>query len=177
MILVVHAHPYPSRSRSTAALLRPLEDLPGIEIRRLYDLYPDFDIDVPAEQAALARAELVVWLHPVYWYTVPGLLKHWFDRVLARGWAYGEGGTALAGKRCLWAASAGGGPKDYSPSGGHRHPFDAFVPVVEMTARYCGMTWLEPFIVHDATARSDAELRERGEALRARVASAARGAA
>ena len=48
----------------------------------LAELYPDFDIDGDAERAALARARLVVWLHPFYWYGVPALMKHWFDQVL-----------------------------------------------------------------------------------------------
>ena len=103
MILVVYAHPYPTRSRAGRALLQAIGDLPDVTVRSLYDLYPDFDIDVTAEQEALARAQLIVWLHPFYWYSVPGLMKHWFDKVLEQGWAYGEGGTALAGKRCLWA--------------------------------------------------------------------------
>ena len=106
MVLILYAHPYPQHSRAGKALLDAVGDLPGLETRSLYDLYPDFDIDVAAEQAALTRAELVVWLHPVYWYSVPSMLKHWFDVVLLRGWAYGKEGNALRGKRCLWAAEA-----------------------------------------------------------------------
>ena len=56
MILIVRAHPYPQRSRAGRALLEAVHDLPDLEVRSLYDLYPDFDIDVAAEQAALARA-------------------------------------------------------------------------------------------------------------------------
>ena len=41
----------------------------------------------------------IVLQHPLYWYSVPGLLKHWFDKVLARGFAYGAGGRELVGKR------------------------------------------------------------------------------
>ena len=89
-------------------MLAAVRDLPDMEVRSLYDLYPDFDIDVATEQAALVRADRVVWLHPVYWYSVPSMLKHWFDVVLLRGFAYGDGGTALAGKPCLWVPTAGG---------------------------------------------------------------------
>ena len=74
------------------ALVAALEGL-GVEVRSLYDRYPDFDIDAAAEQAALDARRLVVWLHPLYWYGVPALLKHWFDTVLVKGWAYGEGGA------------------------------------------------------------------------------------
>jgi putative NADPH-quinone reductase len=38
-----------------------------------------------------------------------------------------------------------------------------------MTARYCGMRWLEPFVVHDPAAISDEELAARARALRERL--------
>jgi glutathione-regulated potassium-efflux system ancillary protein KefF len=166
MIVVIHAHPYPSRSRACAALAEAIRGVPDLEMRSLYDLYPDFDIDVAAEQAALDRAGLVVWLHPLYWYTVPGLMKQWFDAVLVTGWAHGKGGTRLQGKDCLWAATTGGDEESYSPIGRHGHSFEAFVPVVEQTARYCGMNWLPPFIVHGAHIVPEGTLREAGARLR-----------
>lgn len=168
MIVVIHAHPYPSRSRACAALIHAIDDLPEIDIRSIYNLYPDFDIDVPAEQAALERAGLVVWLHPLYWYTVPGLMKQWFDAVLLGGWAHGKRGTALQGKDCLWVTTAGD-TEAYSREGRHAHPFEAFVPVVEQTARYCGMNWLAPFVVHGAHEIGDDGLRNAGRELRSRL--------
>ena len=71
----------------------------------------------PSSRRSRRRA-LVVWMHPVYWYSVPALLKHWFDKVLALGWAYGEGGTALRGKHCLWVPTTGGDEDDVR-AGGH----------------------------------------------------------
>jgi glutathione-regulated potassium-efflux system ancillary protein KefF len=170
VILVVHAHPYPRKSRACAALVAAIAELPALEVRRLYDLYPDFDVDVTAEQAALERARLVVLLHPLYWYTVPGLLKHWFDEVLVAGWAHGREGRALQGKDCLWVTTTGGDLDAYAPAGRHRHPFADFVPVVEQTARYCGMNWLAPFVVHGAHEIPDEALRDAARALRERLA-------
>jgi glutathione-regulated potassium-efflux system ancillary protein KefF len=169
VIVLFSAHPYPDRSRANRALLEAVRGLPELEIRSLYDLYPDFDIDVADEQAALLRAHAVVWQHPLHWYSVPSLLKHWFDKVLLRGWAYGEGGTALVGKRCLWAATAGGEPAAYQPGGIHGFPFSAFVPVVEQTARFCGMRWEEPFILHGSHKVPDASLRESAEHYKQRL--------
>jgi glutathione-regulated potassium-efflux system ancillary protein KefF len=166
-LLVVHAHPYPYTSRGCAALLDSIAELPGLAVRSIYDAYPDFDIDVAAEQEALRRARAVVWLHPLYWYTAPALMKHWFEKVLAHGFAFGEGGGALAGKPCLWVTTTGGG--EYRPEGIHGHEFADFVPVVERTARYCGMRWQEPFVVHDVSGHSDDGLRARGLELRARL--------
>jgi glutathione-regulated potassium-efflux system ancillary protein KefF len=169
MICVIFAHPYQSRSRANRALLEPLRAMPAVEVRSLYDLYPDFDIDVAAEKEALLKARLVVWMHPVYWYSVPGLLKHWFDQVLSQGWAYGEGGNALRGKSCLWVATTGGDDVAYSAAGVHEQPFANFVAPVEETARFCGMRWQAPFLVHGAHVLGDADLRERGRQLAARL--------
>jgi glutathione-regulated potassium-efflux system ancillary protein KefF len=169
MILVVEAHPYPSRSRAGAALLAAIRGTPELELRSLYDLYPDFDIDIAAEQEALARAGLVVWLHPVFWYTTPALMKHWFDEVLTGGWAHGPGGDALKGKDCLWVPSTGGDQAAYSPEGRHAQPFGAYSPVIEQTARYCGMNWLAPMIVYGAHEVTDDVLARSGRELRARL--------
>ncbi|CDZ69139.1 NAD(P)H dehydrogenase (Quinone) [Neorhizobium galegae bv. orientalis] len=44
--------------------------------------------DVTAEQARIDRADALVLVYPVYWWSMPGLLKGWIDRVFANGWAY-----------------------------------------------------------------------------------------
>lgn len=169
MILVLQAHPYPDRSRANRALGLAIKDLPGVQIRSLYDLYPDFSIDVDEEQRALAACSTVVWQHPIYWYTVPALLKLWFEKVLTLGWAYGQGGRALAGKRCLWVATTGADAEGYSPAGMHAHPFSAFAPVVMQTARFCGMTWLDPIVVYGAHKITSEELEAHGARYRARL--------
>ena len=169
MALIVYAHPHPTRSRANRALLAAVRDLEGVEVRSLYDLYPDFDIDVAAEQAALLAHDLIVWQHPLYWYSVPGMLKHWFDKVLARGFAYGGGAQELAGKRCLWVSTSGGDEEAFSERGFHEHPFSAFVAPVAQTARFCKMHWLEPIAVHGAHSMSDGALTEHAERYRDRL--------
>ncbi|WP_454827874.1 NAD(P)H-dependent oxidoreductase [Pseudoxanthomonas wuyuanensis] len=55
--------------------------------------------DVAAEQARIDRADALVLVYPVYWWSMPGLMKGWIDRVFANGWAYDEGpGTKLVKK-------------------------------------------------------------------------------
>jgi glutathione-regulated potassium-efflux system ancillary protein KefF len=168
MIALLFAHPHRSRSIAQRALLDAVRDLPLVAVRSLYDLYPDFSIDVAAERAALASARLVIWQHPLYWYSVPALFAHWYEVVLERGWAYGAGGTALRGKDCLWVTSTGASSDAYSTGGKHAHPFDAFEPHVRQVARFCGMNWLPPLVVHgshvigaDALARHAAAYRAR----------------
>lgn len=166
MIYIVSAHPYPSQSRANRALLDAARHLPEVEVCSLYDRYPDFDIDVAAEQAALLRANLIVWMHPVFWYSVPGLLKHWFDKVLSHGWAYGEGAAALRGKDCLWVATTGGDAGAYSATGIHHRPFADFMRPIEQTALFCGLNWLTPCIVHGSQEIDDATLAAHAAQLR-----------
>jgi glutathione-regulated potassium-efflux system ancillary protein KefF len=175
MIEVVYAHPYPQRSRANRALLDAVRDLPELEVRSLYDLYPDFAIDIEAEQAALLRAEIVVWQHPLYWYSMPPLLKLWVDKVLAHGWAYGEDQHALRGKVCQWVVTTGGDHAAFSPLGIHGHVFDAFVAPVSQTARFCRMRWQPPLVVHGSRRITDGELGELAQTYRERLQALARG--
>lgn len=156
--VLIYAHPYPDRSRANAVLYDAVKTLDGVDPRPLYDMYPDFAIDTEVEQVALLRADVIVWQHPIYWYTVPSLLKHWWEKVLTYGWAYGTGGRALVGKRVLWVPTTGGDLSSYGPDGMHALPFSEYEPVVRQTARFCGMTWVDPLIVHGAHRLTDPEL-------------------
>jgi glutathione-regulated potassium-efflux system ancillary protein KefF len=169
-VLMIFAHPYPDRSIANRKLLAAAEDLEGVSVRSLYDLYPTFDIDVPAEQAALRQASVLVLQHPMYWYSAPSLLKHWFDKVLARGFAYGQGGKALWGKRCFWVVTTGGDEQAFGSHGMHNRPFQEFSPVIEQTALFCGMLWEEPLVVYGAHRISESELGLAASAYRERLA-------
>lgn len=43
--------------------------------------------DVRAEQPRIDRADALVLAFPIYWWSLPGLLKGWIDRVFINGWA------------------------------------------------------------------------------------------
>lgn len=166
-VLVLVAHPQMEQSRANLALMRAATALqhdkrPGhpasVAVRDLYALYPDYLIDSAAERAALAAARLVVWQFPIHWYSMPPLMKLWVDEVLAFGWAYGPGGTALRGKD-LWLVATTGGPEDsYRPDSYNRYFFDAFLPPFEQTAALCGLRFLPPMLLHGAHRATDAEI-------------------
>jgi len=170
-IAVIYAHPYPNRSRAGRTLLSAVSSLDTVKVRSLYERYPDFSIDAEAEQTLIGQAELIVWQHPVYWYGPPPLMSLWFEKVLARGWAYGNGGNALRGKACLWVPTTGGDVDAYREGGMHGHPFEDFIPPVEQTARFCGMRWLPPLILHGSQRASDEQLAARAQEYRAQLSS------
>ncbi len=176
-VLVIVAHPQMEHSRINRRLMRAAKRLPAgadsplIVVRDLYALYPDYLIDVEAEQALLARAKLIVWQHPVHWYSMPPLMKLWLDDVLAFGWAYGPGGTALRGKD-LWLVATTGGPADsYQPTSYNRYFFDDFMPPYEQTANLCGLRFLPPLVLHGAHRAEDPEVEAHLEVYAQRLAS------
>lgn len=164
----IYAHPIAERSLANQELLDAVADLPFVARRDLYELYPDFDIDVAAERRLLESVDLLVFQHPLYWYNMPALAKLWIDEVFGVGWAYGTGGNALVGKRMLWVVTTGGDFHAYAADGPHGHPFEVFCAPVRQTARFCGMRWADPLVVHDAhTGRQ--HVRDAGQQLRQRL--------
>jgi NAD(P)H dehydrogenase (quinone) len=82
--------------------------------------------DVTSEQQKLLAADALILQFPLWWFSMPAILKGWVERVFAFGLAYGykgegnryrygEGG--FAGKRAILSVAVGGPEKDYSPRG------------------------------------------------------------
>lgn len=172
--LLVFAHPAPERGRVVPALAREVADLPDLTFRDLYELYPDFSVDIGLEQRLLCGHDLVVLQFPLLWWSTPALLKEWFDLVWRRGFAYGEGGGALTGKSLLCAVSAGGKARDYGPDGRFGHSVEEFLRPLERTAHLCGMRWETPFVVHGDAAASESALRKETLRWRERLEAARR---
>ncbi|OAM31562.1 NAD(P)H dehydrogenase [Eikenella longinqua] len=108
-------------------------------VRRLSELYPDFNIDVAAEQAALVDADIVLLQYPTYWFNTPAILKKWLDDVWTYGFAYGTGGDKLHGKKLFVSTTIGSGKENYD---GNIAPLVAdLVKPVEASALYSGFDW------------------------------------
>lgn len=146
-ILVLFAHPALEKSRVNTRIVRLIRDLEGVTFCDLYERYPDFFIDVPAEQQLLTEHDIIVWQHPMYWYSCPPLLKQWIDLVLTHNWAYGSRGYALSGKYLFNAVTTGGGEAAYSEAGLNRFSLQQFLLPFEQTARLCRMTYLPPYAI------------------------------
>lgn len=157
-VLILFAHPALEKSRVNRHLARAVRDLDGVTFRDLYELYPEFDVDVEREQTLLEEHDVIVLQHPFYWYSTPALIKEWEDLVLEYGWAYGEGGTALEGKRLMCAISAGGDEAAYCSEGYNRFTIRQLLTPLEQTARLCGMEFVPPFVVHGTHALGEREI-------------------
>jgi glutathione-regulated potassium-efflux system ancillary protein KefF len=168
-ILVLYAHPDTHLSRVNRRLADAARATPGVRVHDLYDSYPDFYIDVPREQALAEAADVIVFLHPIQWYSMPSLLKEWMDTVLQPGWAYGADGHALRGKLCWLAATTGSTHDAYSAEGAHGRPFTSYLPAYEQTAAVCGMHWQSPHILFGAHHTSEAGVQAHVDAFVARL--------
>ena len=164
-VLILFAHPALERSRVNRRLLREVADVPGVTCHDLYEAYPDLHIDVKHDQDLLLRHDVVVFQSPFYWYAAPAIVKEWQDLVLAHGWAYGAGGTALRGKTTFNVLTAGGPQNSYAPAGHNRFAVRTLLAPFEATANLCGMRFLAPFVVFGVlrfAADSDYEAATRG---------------
>lgn len=146
-VLILFAHPALQKSRVHSRMVRRVPSTDRITFHDLYEVYPDFLIDVAGEQELLLSHDVIVFQHPFYWYSTPPLLKQWIDLVLEHGWAYGSRGTALQGKWLLPVVTAGGGRDAYRTGGYNRHTVGDFLIPVEQTARLCHMRYAQPWIV------------------------------
>ncbi|MGW0917123.1 NAD(P)H oxidoreductase [Streptomyces sp. NPDC002784] len=91
----------------------------GFDPRMNTDDQPDwgnrekaYSDEVHAHMQRILDAEVVVAVFPVYWQSVPAILKGWIDRVWNYGFAYGRSKPRLAGKRMLWLGLAGASADD-----------------------------------------------------------------
>lgn len=147
-ILILFAHPALEKSRINRQLVRAIQDLENVTVHDLYEAYPDFHIDVKREQQLLLNHDIIVFQHPFYWYSSPAILKEWQDLVLEYGFAYGQDGTVLHGKRFLTAITAGGSAEAYCRQGYNYYNIRELLRPFEQTANLCGMDYLPPFVVH-----------------------------
>lgn len=105
--------------------------------------------DIAAELAKIKAADLVLLSFPLYWFSLPAILKGWIDRVFVSGIVYGgrriydQGG--LQGKRALVIATTGGRDHMLSAGGIHGDLTETLKPILQGTLAYAGMTVLAPY--------------------------------
>lgn len=116
--------------------------------------------DVRAEHEKLLWADALILQFPLWWYSMPAILKGWVDRVYAYGFAYGVGEHSdrywgdrfgegiLAGKRAMLLVTAGGWEEHYSARGVNGPIDDLLFPINHGILYYPGYDVLPPFVVY-----------------------------
>ncbi len=155
-------HPDLKTSRVNQTWKRQLENSGKLALSRdLYREYPDFCIDVEKEQSMLMAHDRIVIQFPLYWYSVPPLLKKWMDDVLTQGFAYGVAGDKLDGKDLQLLVSVGGRHEFYNG-------FDIFCTIpdllrpFQLTANLTRMNYLIPEWMYEADTASQDTIEKNG---------------
>lgn len=165
-ILIQFAHARVRQSRVNRIMIDAVRGLEGVIVNDLYELYPDFFIDVKREQKLLSSSDLILFQHPLQWYSSPAIIKEWQDVVLEHGFAYGEGGNAVAGKDFMLVLSTGGSRDAYTPEGAHQHELNELLQPFVQTARLCQLNYLAPIVLHSAHSQSLQEIESHAQAYR-----------
>ncbi|WP_184549430.1 NAD(P)H-dependent oxidoreductase [Mucilaginibacter sp. FT3.2] len=143
--LMILGHPTIEQSLANSTIVSAVQqNVQDIEIRNLAQLYPDYKINVLAEQEALIKADIVIFQFPFYWYGVPAILKKYIDDVYTYQFAYGSEGDKLKGKKMQLSFTTGASEADYTPIGIENYRLPEFLKPLEQTAYYTGMDYLDP---------------------------------
>lgn len=155
MALLILGHPDIEKSIANKTIIEKLKDSSlNLEIRNLSKLYPDFNINVQAEQEALLKHQTIIFQYPLYWYNTPAILKHWFDLVFEYQFAYGSQGDKLKGKYFIPSFTVGATESEYHTLGEHHFRVHEFCKNMEQTAYYAQMKYVDPFYFHGTSVNS-----------------------
>lgn len=134
--LMILAHPRIEESIGNKIISELTDKDKNVEVRHLNALYPDFKIDIKAEQKALESADNIIFQYPLYWYSTPAILKEWIDQVFEYGFAFGTG-SKLANKNVIVSITIGSGKKDYP-----QEVLDKILFPFQGLAAYCKMNYI-----------------------------------
>ena len=154
--LIVFSHSFFGGSRVNKALLEAASEVENVTIRNLEELYghDPLNIDVKTEQKLIEDCDRIIFQCPVFWFSIPPMLKAYIDSVFEHGWAYGSEGHALEGKIFQLVLSTGASANEYkSPSIG-----EFFLPLTAV-GTYTGMK-VEPIqVAYDCLHITDAQIK------------------
>jgi len=106
--------------------------------------------DILGEIEKLLWCDLLILNFPIFWFSVPAILKGWIDRVLISGLTYGgkrfydRGG--LAGRKAMVTVTLGGRPHMFGDGAIHGPLEDMLRPLLRGTLYYTGLAVLPPFV-------------------------------
>ncbi|MEN5035726.1 NAD(P)H-dependent oxidoreductase [Pseudomonas sp. TWI929] len=113
------------------------------------------------EQAKVAAADLILFHFPVWWFSMPAIMKGWVDRVFARGFAYSTGhkyGSGhFKGKKAMLCLTTGTASTLYEPNGIDGDLYHVLWPIHNGLLAYTGFTVLPPFAAWMPARVSDEE--------------------
>lgn len=113
--------------------------------------------DVVAEQQRLDTVDDLVLVFPVFWWSMPALLKGWVDRVFIRGWAFDDTTSPMTpklGRLTIHLVMLAGEDAE----GFRRRGYDTAITTQLVTGvlGYCGARTGVTAIIHESESRTPA---------------------
>jgi NAD(P)H dehydrogenase (quinone) len=109
--------------------------------------------EIEGELQKLEWCDLMIWQFPLWWFSLPGILKGWVDRVFVMGRTYGNGRFYEEGvfknKRALLSFTTGGPAEAYAKDGFNGDVNAIIRPVHRGILQFVGFSVLAPNIVHN----------------------------
>ncbi len=141
------------------------------EQQRAVNIGNGFSPDLEAEMQKVKDADMLIIHFPLWWGGAPAILKGWFERVLAMGFAWDSDNRyekgLMKGKKVLLVISAGDPESYYTAEGMHGATVNQHLyGLTHRTLAFCGFDVLKPYIIHNVTAASKEELESRIENYR-----------
>ncbi|KAM4589337.1 ribosyldihydronicotinamide dehydrogenase [quinone]-like [Fundulus diaphanus] len=106
--------------------------------------------DITKEQSKLTEADLIIFQFPMYWFSVPAILKGWIDRVLTNGFAFSKDKRYSQGvfqdKKAMLSFTTGSIESMFSPTGINGDMNVTLWPLQNGIFHYCGFQVLAPQI-------------------------------
>ncbi|ELX04383.1 NAD(P)H-dependent oxidoreductase [Acinetobacter baumannii] len=150
MALLILAHPYYTQSIANKTIVNELiKTYPDLEVRDIFQLYPDYKIDVSAEQEALLRHDTIILQYPMFWFNMPAILKLWFDEVFTYQFAYGSQGDKLKDKKVIISMTVG--QKEANMVNDQENLIDSFLKSVQHSIQYTQMQLSGTFLLYDVS--------------------------
>ncbi|MGY6242345.1 NAD(P)H-dependent oxidoreductase [Burkholderia ambifaria] len=153
---------------------------PALDSKRAFETGTQRD-DIAREQDKLKWADAVILQFPLWWFSMPAIMKGWVERVYAYGFAYGVGEHSdqhwgdrygegsLAGKRAMVIVTTGGWESHYSARGINGPIDDVLFPIQHGILYYPGFDVLPPFVIYRTGRMNDARFEETRAALGKRL--------
>ncbi|MBW8523516.1 NAD(P)H-dependent oxidoreductase [Chryseobacterium chendengshani] len=108
-----------------------------------------FADDILAEQDKVEWCDLMIWQFPLWWFSVPAILKGWVDKVFTMGRFYDNGRIydtgMLKGKKALLSLTTGGPEKNYVTTK-YGSADQVLHPIETGILEFAGLTVLSPEI-------------------------------
>ncbi|ARF54559.1 NAD(P)H-dependent oxidoreductase [Streptomyces gilvosporeus] len=120
------------------------------------------DAVVKAHLDRLLAADLLVLSFPLWWFSLPAILKGWVDRVFVMGAVFGGeyglfGDAALAGKRAMLLFTTGGSGESFQPGGALGAMDDFLFHIHRGMLEFVGYQVLSPVVTHAPARMTDQE--------------------